>query len=409
MTSPEDSGLLLAIQEEELPEVVGSSERLDEPDDSAIIASFTKTQEFFLERILVRATTEMAQVQATAFRQQQQEIQHLRHAMNNMQYKQDNLPIKLPAMMETPRVPRPQDLEYQNLLDTTKRLKEKKEEREQRNRKTWSTPGSHPVETPNNDMALTMQTFLANMGSLLKNNNKNCDSVTELPRFQGMDTQWPKWHQLLRAYLQAKGWLTTFDHPIGIGTALNPTPRFGTDINEEIYQKLHSKCWDGTASPTSEWLPNSMAMVLGRLKERYNKQSPQQLESYKKLAKSHRHISGTSIPIHIDQFEAILSYMPECGYIPTASDRFELQFYMLVPVIPELMFGRLTNQKVPMHHQHVTDIMRWRRWRGRGGGWVAELAHTWPCPLSLLPSVKMSNYWNSKGFVLQQSSSVTRK
>ncbi len=62
-----------------------------------------------------------------------------------------------------------------------------------------------------------------------------------------MDTQWPKWHQLLRAYLQAKGWLTTFDHPIGPGTALNPTPGFDTDINEEIYKKLHSKCWDGTA------------------------------------------------------------------------------------------------------------------------------------------------------------------
>ncbi len=100
--------------------------------------------------------------------------------MNNMQHKQDNLPIKLTAMMGTPRVPRPQDLEYQNLLDTTKRLKEKKEEREQRNRNTWSTPWSHPVELPNNDMALTMQTFFANMGSLLKNNNNNRDSDTEL-------------------------------------------------------------------------------------------------------------------------------------------------------------------------------------------------------------------------------------
>ena len=76
-----------------------------------------------------------------------------------------------------------------------------------------------------------MQTFLANMGSLLKNNNKSRDSITDLPKFQGLDTQWPKWYQLLRAYLQAKGWLTTFDHPIGPGTALAPTPGFDMDKN----------------------------------------------------------------------------------------------------------------------------------------------------------------------------------
>jgi hypothetical protein len=48
------------------------------------------------------------------------------------------------------------------------------------NRNTWSTPGSHLTEPPNNDMVLTMQTFLANIGSFLKNNIKNRDSVTEL-------------------------------------------------------------------------------------------------------------------------------------------------------------------------------------------------------------------------------------
>jgi len=42
--------------------------------------------------------------------------------MQTMQDKQDTLPTKLPAMMETPRVLRPQDLEYMNLLDTAKLL-----------------------------------------------------------------------------------------------------------------------------------------------------------------------------------------------------------------------------------------------------------------------------------------------
>jgi hypothetical protein len=97
-------------------------------------------------------------------------------------------------------------------------------------------------------MANTMQTFLSNMEFLLKNNNKSRDSITDLPKFQGLDTQWPKWYQLLRTYLQAKGWLTTtFDHPIGPGTALAPTIGFDMDKNGEIYQKLHSNCWDGTA------------------------------------------------------------------------------------------------------------------------------------------------------------------
>ena len=65
---------------------------MNEPDDASIIASFSKTQESFLEQILIRATTEMGQVHATALRQQQQEIHHLRQAMQTMQDKQDTLP-----------------------------------------------------------------------------------------------------------------------------------------------------------------------------------------------------------------------------------------------------------------------------------------------------------------------------
>ncbi len=149
-------------------------------------------------------------------------------------------------------------------------------------------------------MSDTMQTFLSNMGSLLKNNNKSRDSITDLPEFQGLDTQWPKWYQLLRAYLQAKGWLTTFDHPIGPGTALAPTPGFNMDKHGEIYQKLHSKCWDGTAITYIRMAAEFDGHGAGKaLKDRYNKRSPQQLESYKKLAKEHRHVSGTSMPAHI--------------------------------------------------------------------------------------------------------------
>ena len=221
--------------------------------------------------------------------------------------------------METPRAIRPQDVAYQSMLTTAKKLKEEKRQQDD-----VHTHIRNDYNYGDNGMAGTMQTFLANMGTLLKNNNTQTDSVTELPKFQGADTQWPKWYQLLRAYLQAKGWLITFDHPVGPGTADEPTPGFDIEINEEIYQKLQSKCWDGTAITYIRMAAEFDGHGAGKqLKERYNKRSPQLLENYKKLAKELRHVSGTSMPAHVDQFEAILSYMPECGYVPTSSDRFE--------------------------------------------------------------------------------------
>ncbi len=53
--------------------------------------------------------------------------------------------------------------------------------------------------------------------------------------------------------------------------------------------------------------------------------SPQQLESYVLLAKGHRHTSDTSMPLHIDQFEVILGYMPDCAeridwFLPTVTE-----------------------------------------------------------------------------------------
>jgi hypothetical protein len=73
-------------------------------------------------------------------------------------------------------------------------------------------------------------------------------TTTDLPKFSGNDSQWPKWYQLLRSYLQAKGWLETFDHDIGPGTPDNPTPEFDHRINQKIYQKIQAKCFDGTAN-----------------------------------------------------------------------------------------------------------------------------------------------------------------
>jgi hypothetical protein len=59
------------------------------------------------------------------------------------------------------------------------------------------------------------------------------------------------------------------------------------------------------------------------LKKRYNNSSPQQLVSYILLAKGYRRTSGTSMSLHIDHFEAILGYMPDCGKISTNTERID--------------------------------------------------------------------------------------
>ena len=76
-------------------------------------------------------------------------------------------------MMETPRAIRPQDVEYQTLLNTAQRQKEQQAERADRPPYAYQNAASHSLDEsftpyghePNNDMALTMQTFLNNMGN----------------------------------------------------------------------------------------------------------------------------------------------------------------------------------------------------------------------------------------------------
>ena len=359
--SSDDSTVHLeTINEDDLPEVTGTrnfktGRGLEpfaslgisfDPDMLANLEEFTPHQESFLTTLLEGTTSRLIHVHQTALQVQQEEIQRLQTHMRDMQDKMNETrPL---TSMETPRAIRPQDVEYQSLLNTAKKLKQESQQEERHGQRN-----SHVYGNDNNDMAGTMQTFLANMSSVLKNNNKSKDSVTELPKFQGADTQWPKWYQLLRAYLQAKGWLITFDHPIGPGTASHPTPDFDIEINEEIYQKLQSKCWDGTAITYIRMAAEFDGHGAGKqLKERYNKRSPQLLESYKKLAKELRHVSGTSMPTHVDQFEAILSYMPECGYVPTSSDRFEW-------FLPSVTEGIYASAKTLSLTQQINGTLEW--------------------------------------------------
>ncbi len=55
------------------------------------------------------------------------------------------------------------------------------------------------------------------------------DTITEPSKFSGADHHWDDWNYQLRSYLEAKGWLQTYDHPTGPGTA-----GFDTEINKKL-------------------------------------------------------------------------------------------------------------------------------------------------------------------------------
>jgi hypothetical protein len=142
---------------------------------------------------------------------------------------------------------------------------------------------------------------------VLKDNNQHLQSsdVTEPTKFNGLDTQWDDFYLQLRTYLEAKGWLTTFDHKDGPGTA-----GFNTEINKKIYNKLLALCRKGTAATYITKAAASNGWEAGRyLIERYEGFSKQREKSLKTLIETIRHTNGTNMTRHIDKFERICGMM----------------------------------------------------------------------------------------------------
>ncbi len=98
----------------------------------------------------------------------------------------------------------------------------------------------HPMDTPDGLLSV-----FQSLTKVLKDNNQHLQSsdVTEPTTFNGLDTHWDDFYLQLRTYLEAKGWLTTFDHSDGPGT-----PSFDNEINKKIYNKLLSLCRKVTAA-----------------------------------------------------------------------------------------------------------------------------------------------------------------
>ena len=82
---------------------------------------------------------------------------------------------------------------------------------------------------PSNEALLSV---FQSLTKVLKDNNQHLESsdVTKPTKFNGLDTQWDDFYLQLRTYLEAKGWLDTFDRQTGPGT-----PGFNTDIKTKRF------------------------------------------------------------------------------------------------------------------------------------------------------------------------------
>jgi hypothetical protein len=111
----------------------------------------------------------------------------------------------------TPRVPRPQDVAYQEAL------------KDQQDNKALET--AEELKTEDGIMRL-----FSKLAQALTDNN-NAD-VSTPPHFSSKDEEWETWYSQFRTYLKGKGWLEKFEST-GPGS-----PDFNAGINSKIYNKL---------------------------------------------------------------------------------------------------------------------------------------------------------------------------
>ena len=75
------------------------------------------------------------------------------------------------------------------------------------------TPAQESETT--NDGGREMLKLFTHLTNALKDTSKS--DVNLPPKFYGDDDNWEGWYKQWRAYLQAKDWLSTADHPDGPG------------------------------------------------------------------------------------------------------------------------------------------------------------------------------------------------
>jgi hypothetical protein len=140
-----------------------------------------------------------------------------------------------------------------------------------------------------------------------------------VPKFYGDDDKWEGWYKQWRAYLQAKEWLATAEHPQGPGAT-----DFNLKINSLIYNALVNLCQKGKAITYIEQAAEFDGHGANQqLLLRYEGFSKQKLQFLKKCIETMRHVSGTNMSHHVDKFEKICELMVNCGYIPDEEQKID--------------------------------------------------------------------------------------
>jgi hypothetical protein len=190
-----------------LPEVQGSSDTKDLTGGS-LMEPLSDQQKDFFHSYLDDARNRMEEerreerkfYEETISRMKEQ-MEEMREDYNDLRRSRSSPVIENPNpkhAFETPKVQRPQDKAYQEILTASKNERQREPE-------NYTLPRNDANQNTQNEMMqlydVRMTNLMASMGSILKHSKK--EDTTELPKFQGSDSQWPKWYQLLRAYLQA--------------------------------------------------------------------------------------------------------------------------------------------------------------------------------------------------------------
>jgi hypothetical protein len=200
----------------------------------------------------------------------------------------------------TPRVPRPQDIAYQEVL----------KQRQATEQQTMDSLDEYQTEKG------VLKLFSKLAQALTDSNNSD---VSTPPHFSGKDDEWETWYSQFRTYLKGKGWLDTFESD-GPGTE-----GFNTAINSKIYNKLIILC--GKKGYALTYVQNAAefdGLGAGRqLLARYDGFSRQRNRSLRKKIEQLRHTSGTSMPDHIDLFEKICGQIASSGKPATEEEKLD--------------------------------------------------------------------------------------
>ena len=209
-----------ANMEQGTPEIFARS-RLSSDEISSRTEEEKDMQLKEMNNLLFEQRRELEQAQE-ALKESQQQHKETSQAYTEISQKLSNsIPLTPGPNINKPRIPRPQDVAYKAVIENQTNEKEE-------------------VEEQNESEQGNIMKIFSQLTNVLKETNKS--DINTPPKFYGDDEKWEGWYKQWRAYLQAKEWLTTAEHPQGPGAT-----DFNLKINSRIYNSLVNLCQKGKA------------------------------------------------------------------------------------------------------------------------------------------------------------------